>query len=27
MAEINKAYEVLSDKERRKNYDKYFDIS
>ena len=26
MAEINKAYEVLSDKERRKNYDKYFDI-
>lgn len=27
MAEINKAYEVLSDVERRKNYDKYFDIS
>ncbi|HXV66731.1 MAG TPA: DnaJ domain-containing protein [Nitrosopumilaceae archaeon] len=27
MAEINKAYEVLSDIERRKNYDKYFDIS
>ena len=27
MAEINKAYEVLSDKERRKNYDKYFDVS
>lgn len=27
MAEINKAYEVLSDKERRKNYDKYFDAS
>jgi len=27
MAEINKAYEILSDKERRKNYDKYFDIS
>jgi len=27
MAEINKAYEVLSDKERRKNYDKYFDTS
>ena len=26
MAEINKAYEVLSDKERRKNYDKYFDV-
>jgi hypothetical protein len=25
MAEINKAYEVLSDKERRSNYDKYFD--
>src|SRR3970040_293121 len=25
MAEINKAYEVLSDKERRNNYDKYFD--
>ncbi len=24
MAEINKAYEVLSDKERKKNYDKYF---
>ena len=24
MAEINKAYEILSDKERRKNYDKYF---
>ena len=27
MAEINKAYEVLSDIERRKNYDKYFDAS
>ena len=27
MAEINKAYEVLSDVERRKNYDKYFDVS
>ena len=27
MTEINKAYEVLSDKERRKNYDKYFDVS
>jgi FtsZ-interacting cell division protein ZipA len=26
MAEINKAYEVLSDKKRRKNYDKYFDV-
>jgi hypothetical protein len=26
MAEINKAYEVLSDKERKKNYDKYFDL-
>ena len=26
MAEINKAYEVLSDIERRKNYDKYFDV-
>lgn len=25
MAEINKAYEVLSDKERKKNYDKYYD--
>jgi len=25
MAEINKAYEVLSDIERRKNYDKFFD--
>ena len=24
MAELNKAYEVLSDKERKKNYDKYF---
>ena len=24
MAEINEAYEVLSDKERRKSYDKYF---
>ena len=27
MAEINKAYEILSDIERRKNYDKYFDVS
>ncbi len=27
MAEINKAYEVLSDVERRKNYDKYFNVS
>ncbi len=27
MTAINKAYEVLSDKERRKNYDKYFDVS
>jgi molecular chaperone DnaJ len=27
MAEINKAYEVLSDKERRRNYDRYFDTS
>lgn len=27
MAEINKAYEVLSDVERRKNYDKFFDVS
>lgn len=26
MAEINKAYEVLSDNERKKNYDKYFDL-
>lgn len=26
MAEINKAYEILSDVERRKNYDKYFDV-
>ena len=26
MAEINKAYEVLSDEERRKNYDKYFSL-
>jgi len=26
MSEINKAYEVLSDKERKKNYDKYFDL-
>lgn len=25
MAEINKAYEILSDMERRKNYDKYFE--
>jgi len=24
MAEINKAYEVLSDKEKRKSYDKYY---
>ena len=24
MAEINKAYEVLSDRDRKKNYDKYF---
>ena len=27
MAEINKAYEVLSDKELRSNYDKYFDTA
>jgi hypothetical protein len=27
MSEINKAYEVLSDEETRKNYDKYFKIS
>lgn len=27
MAEINKAYEVLSDKERRSNYDRYFDTA
>jgi DnaJ domain len=27
MAEINKAYEVLSDVKRRKNYDRFFDIS
>lgn len=27
MAEINKAYEVLSDIKRRKNYDKFFDTS
>jgi curved DNA-binding protein CbpA len=27
MAEINKAYEILSDVERRKNYDKYFNVS
>ncbi len=27
MAEINKAYEILSDIERRKNYDKYFNVS
>ncbi len=27
MAEINKAYEVLSDIDRRKDYDKYFDVS
>jgi hypothetical protein len=26
MAEINKAYEVLSDKERKQNYDKYFEL-
>ena len=26
MAEINKAYEVLSDKERKSNYDKYFNL-
>ena len=26
MAEINKAYEVLSDKERKKNYDRFFDL-
>ncbi len=25
MAEINKAYEILSDEERRKSYDKYFE--
>ena len=27
MAEINKAYEILSDVERRKNYDKYYNVS
>ena len=27
MSEINKAYEVLSDKELREKYDKYFDVS
>ena len=27
MAEINKAYEVLSDIERRKKYDKFFNVS
>ena len=27
MSEINKAYEVLSDKERRKKYDKYFNVT
>ncbi len=27
MAEINKAYEVLSDKEKRKSYDKYYPAS
>ena len=27
MAEINKAYEVLSDKEKRKSYDKYYPVS
>ena len=26
MAQINKAYEVLSDKDRKKNYDKYFEL-
>lgn len=26
MAEINKAYEVLSDKERKENYDKYLNV-
>lgn len=26
MAEINKAYEVLSNEDRRKNYDKYFSL-
>ncbi len=26
MAELNKAYEVLSDKERREKYDKYFKV-
>ncbi len=27
MVEINKAYEVLSDKDRRERYDKYFNVS
>jgi len=27
MAELNKAYEVLSDKERREKYDRYFKVS
>jgi len=27
MAELNKAYEVLSDKERRASYDRYFKVS
>lgn len=27
MAEINKAYEILSDKERRERYDKYLNVS
>ena len=27
MAEINKAYEILSDKEKRERYDKYLDVS
>jgi len=27
MAELNKAYEVLSDKELREKYDQYFKVS
>ena len=27
MAELNKAYEVLSDKESREKYDKYFKVN